>query len=77
MDDEINITDVAHYDEIFDGLATLVERSTAPALASGVVLNAALAIFASTVGPDQLKRHIRAVLERADCPGSAPMGHLR
>ena len=52
MTDLETITDATGYSEMFDACADLVEASPDPGIAAGALLNAAIAIFLSTAGPD-------------------------
>lgn len=48
--------EVTGYRELFDALADLVEASDKPGLAALAIMNAAIAVAHSTIGPDALRR---------------------
>jgi hypothetical protein len=70
------ITDAIGYSELYDQCATLVESSPCSPLASAALLNAALAISLTVVGPEALEATLLQAIELIPAEDARAHGHL-
>ncbi len=70
------ITDAIGYSELFDQCSTLVEAAPCAPLASAALLNAAMAIALTTVGPEVLEVMLRRAIELVPAEDAKARGHI-
>ena len=70
------VTDAPGYSLMFDACADLVEGSPCSRLASAALLNAAMAIALTTVGPEVLEVMLLRAIELVPAEDARARGHL-
>jgi hypothetical protein len=70
------VTDAPGYSELYDQCAELVESSPCSRLASAALLNAAMAIALTTVGPEVLEVMLRRAIELVPAEDARAHGHI-
>ncbi len=70
------ITDAIGYSELYDRCADLVESAPCAPLASAALLNAAMAIALTTVGPEVLEVMLLRAIELVPAEDARARGHI-